>query len=395
MLKIDWSGKTYNYSKKEIKYLSNVIQNSKTFTQGNQQKRFEGNLRKFLKKKTIFSINSAASALELIAILLKIKKGDEIIIPAHTYCASAIPFARNGAKIVWADINKNRIIDIEDIEKKITKKTIAIVIVHLYGFCVNVEKIRKSIDKKIKIIEDCAQAFGSMINGKMAGTMSDYGCFSFHSQKNITTLGEGGAIYVKKKSEANKIPGLRHNGHSNFFYNREKYWLPAMGNLTEDIKESWPFKFTLSEIQCAAGVLGLKKINKYNEIRIIRAKKLISELSNHKELEFTKYFKKKRHVYHLLVAKCVKNKFFTRDDLILRLYSKYKIKCIVQYYPLYNYDLFKKKGFGKTKCINTDDFYNNMISFPFHIHMSNKKFSYMISSIKNCIQDFKLNKKII
>ena len=393
MFKIEWSGKTYNYSKKEINYLSNVIQNSKTFTQGNQQKRFENNLRKFLKKKTVFCINSAASALELIAQLLKIKKGDEVIIPAHTYCASAIPFARNGAKIIWADINNNRVIDIEDIKKKITKKTKAIVIVHLYGFCVDVDKIRNKVDKRIKIIEDCAQAFGSMINGKMAGTMSDYGCFSFHSQKNITTLGEGGAIYVKKKSEAHRIPGLRHNGHSNFLQNRKKYWSPAMGNLTEDLKESWPFKFTLSEIQCAAGVLGLKKINQYNKIRIIRAKKLISKLSNHKELEFTKYFQKKRHVYHLLIAKCLKNKYFTRDDLITRLYEKYKIKCIVQYYPLYKYDLFKKKGFGKAKCKNTDILYDNMISFPFHIHMPNKEFDYMVYSIEKCIQDFKLDKK--
>ena len=166
MNRIEWSGKTYNYSKKEINYISNVIQRSKTFTQGEQQKKFEKDLRKYLKKKTVFSVSSAASALEIIALLLKIKKGDEIIIPAHTYCASAIPFARNGAKIIWADINKDRVIDIDDIQKKITKRTKAIVIVHLYGFCVNVSEIRKKINKKIKIIEDCAQAFGSMINGR-------------------------------------------------------------------------------------------------------------------------------------------------------------------------------------------------------------------------------------
>lgn len=389
MNRIEWSGKTYNYSKKEINYISNVIQRSKTFTQGEQQKKFEKNLRKYLKKKTVFSVSSAASALEIIALLLKIKKGDEIIIPAHTYCASAIPFARNGAKIIWADINKDRVIDIDDIQKKITKRTKAIVIVHLYGFCVNVSEIRKKINKKIKIIEDCAQAFGSMINGKMAGTISDYGCFSFHSQKNITTLGEGGAIYVKSISEANKIPGLRHNGHSNFSSTRKEYWLPAMGNLSEDLKEKWPFKFTLSEIQCAAGILGLKKVNKYNQIRIKRAKLFIDRLSNIQELEFTKHFKKKRHVYHLLVAKCKKNSFFSRDDLIKKLYEKYKIKCIIQYYPLYKYDLFKNKGLGFAKCKNTEEFYNNMISFPFHIHMSDKNFDYMVESVKKCIQDLK------
>ena len=95
--------------------------------------------------------------MEIIAILLKLKKGDEVIIPAHTYCASAISFARNGAKIIWADIDfKTRTIDIEDVKKKITNKTKAIVIVHLYGYAVDVNKFKR-INSKIKIIEDCAQ----------------------------------------------------------------------------------------------------------------------------------------------------------------------------------------------------------------------------------------------
>ena len=114
-------------------------------------------------KKNIYAVSSAAAALELISILLDLKKNDEVIIPAHTYCASAIPFARNGAKIVWADIDLNtRTIDISDVRKKINKRTKAIVIVHLYGFAVDVKSfIKLKKYKNIKIIEDCAQAFWS------------------------------------------------------------------------------------------------------------------------------------------------------------------------------------------------------------------------------------------
>ena len=86
-------------------------------------------------------------------------------------------------------------------------------------------------------------------------------CLIFHSQKNITTLGEGGMIYVKDKKLASKVPGLRHNGHCNFKFRRKNYWLPAMGNLDIDLKNQWPFKFTLSEIQCGAGIVMLKKLD--------------------------------------------------------------------------------------------------------------------------------------
>ena len=271
--------------------------------------------------------------------MLNIKKGDEIIIPAHTYCASAIPFARHGAKIVWVDINENRVIDLSDLKKKITNKTKAVVAVHFFGFCIDVGSIRKIVGKKVKIIEDCAQAFGSQFKGKKAGTTGDYSCYSFHSQKNLTTLGEGGAVFIKSNLESKKVAGLRHNGHSNFKFSRKDYWIPAMGNVDEDLKNFWPYKFTLSEIQCAAGYLGIKKINKYNQIRINRAKKFIKYLSNIKELEFNKFFYSKRHVYHLLVAKCKKNKYFSRDDYIRILYKKYKIMCIVQYYPFYKYGI--------------------------------------------------------
>ena len=123
MYKIDWSGKSYNYSSKDFKILLKKINQSESFTQGKNLKIFEKDLSNYLKKKNIFAVSSAASALEIISLLLNIKKNDEIIIPAHTYCASAIPFAKRGAKIIWADIDlKTKVIDLEDVKKKLQKK---------------------------------------------------------------------------------------------------------------------------------------------------------------------------------------------------------------------------------------------------------------------------------
>ena len=383
-MKIDWSGRSHNYSDKDINYLLKIIKKADPLTQGKYLKEFEFVFSKYIKKKNVFAVSSAASALEIISILLNIKKGDEVIIPAHTYCASAIPFARQGAKIIWSDINFNtRVVDIEDIKKKITSKTKAIVIVHLYGYACDFRKIINFCKKKnIKIVEDCAQSLGAEISGKKVGTLGDFACYSFHAQKNITTLGEGGMLYVQKNGLASKVPGLRHNGHCDFKFKRKNYWLPAMGNLDLDMKSQWPYKFTLSEIQCGAGIIMMQKLDKLNELRIKRAKKFIKSFKKFKELSFNESFVSKRHVYHLLSAYYKPSKKGNRNDLIDNLYKKYSIKCAVQYYPLYKYSLFKKMGLGKHKCKNTEFFFNNMISFPFHVWMPDKQFNYMIASVK-------------
>lgn len=387
-LKINWSGRSHNFTSSEKKYLMNVL-DSDNLTQGVQKNKFEKSLRRYFNRKNIFCTSSAASALEIIATLLNIKKGDEIIIPAHTYCASAIPFVRNGAKIIWADIDfQTRTLSFEDVKKKVTNRTKAIVVVHLYGYAVDVTKF-KNISKKIKIIEDCAQAMGAEINKIKAGVSGDFGCFSFHSQKNITTLGEGGAIYIKSDNLAKKVPGLRHNGHCDFSFKRKRYWYPAMGNLDLDITNQMPYKYTLSEIQCAAGHLLMKRLDQLNLRRIQRAKKFI-EIFHGERLVFNPQFKHKRHVYHLLSAYVIKSRNFNNHILISNLYKKYGIKCAVQYYPLYRYDLFKKIGLSKNNCPVTDNFYDNMISFPFHIWMSENDFDYMISSTRKVLNDLKI-----
>ena len=291
------------------------------------------------------------------------------------------------AKIVWSDINFNtRVVDLADIRSKITSKTKAILIVHLYGYVCDFKDIVSFCRKrKIKIIEDCAQSLGAKINNKKAGTLGDFSCYSFHAQKNITTLGEGGMLYVKDKSLASKVSGLRYNGHCDFKFKRKNYWLPAMGNLDLDIKNAWPYKFTLNEVQCGAGIVMMKKLDKLNQLRVNRAKKFIKSFKDFFELSFNRQFEKRRHVYHLLSAYYKPSKKVNRNNLIRELYKKYSIKCAVQYYPLYKYPLFKKMGFGKHKCPNTEKFFNNMISFPFHIWMTNKQFDYLISSVRKSL----------
>jgi len=395
-MKIDWSGRSHTFSNEDLKYFLKVIKSADPLTQGRYLKEFEENFSKYINNKNVLAVSSAASALEMIASSIGLKKNDEVIIPSHTYCASAIPFARKKAKIIWADINfETRVVDLNDIKKKITKKTKAVVFVHLYGYAIDLKPIENYLRKrKIWIIEDCAQALGAKVNGQKVGNVGDFACFSFHAQKNITTLGEGGMLVFKNSKNKNLLHQMRHNGHCNFKFKRKDYWLPAMGNLDFEIKNEWPFKFTLSEIQCAAGIRMLKKLDSLNTLRIKRAKKFFKEFSNYKELSFNKNFVNYRHVYHLLSAYFKSDhKSVNRDHLIRLLYEKFNIKCAVQYYPLNRYDLFKKNGLHKSRCPNTDKFFDNMISFPFHVWMSDKQFQYLINSTKKALNLLRKQKK--
>ncbi|EMM94831.1 DegT/DnrJ/EryC1/StrS aminotransferase family protein [Leptospira interrogans serovar Zanoni str. LT2156] len=386
--KIKWSGRSIDYTQEEIDTVVEVMKTADPQTQGKYLQQFESDFSNYLDGQPCFGVTNATHALELIADLTGLKSGDEVIIPGHTYCASAIPFGRTGATLVWADTDPETfLISLESIQKLVTNKTKAIVVVHLYGMIIpdilEIAKFAKS--KNILLIEDCAQSLGAVLNGKSCGTFGDFAAFSFHGQKNITTMGEGGILTLKNVSLADKVPGLRHNGHAPFL-NKTDYWKPAMSNVDLDLDGIWPHNFSLTEVQAALGSVLLKRIALLTEERRKRAQKFINSFNEFEELSFQKQNDSKAHSYHLLVAKykAVKNGK-NRDDLISILSKKYKIQVIVQYYPLYRYDLFKKMGYAKAVCPASDDFFDNMISFPFHIWMNENDFDYMIASIKQAL----------
>ena len=386
-LKINWPNRGHEYSKAEINLVSKIMSNSvDSLTQGNYVAEFENDFKNYLGSNNAFSLMSAAHALDISANLIEIKEGDEVIIPAHTYCATALAFARKGAVIKWADIcTKSLTVSLDSISKLITKKTKAIVVVHLYGLiCPEILEIVDLANKKnIFLIEDCAQSLGAKYKGKHCGTFGDIGCFSFHSQKNLTTLGEGGMMVVKNNDLAKHVKGLRLNGHAPYNFDNE-YWLPAMSNVDEDIADVWPIKSSMNEVQGALGSSLIKRMDDLTESRRQLSSKIRTSLKEYKELVFQDIHEKDAHSHHLLPAKCISEKW-NRDDLIKLLFNKFKIKCVIQYYPLNRYDLFVKRGYGFANVPNSDEFYDNMISFPFSLTLSEKDCDYLIKSIISSI----------
>ena len=384
---IPFINRAHKYTSEEIDEVAGVMRNANSLTQGNYLKKFQSKFCKYTNASNAFAVNNGTSAIELSAQLCQFSPGDEVIIPTHTYTSSAYPFLKKGAKIVWSDIDlKTRVVTAETIEKCITSNTKAIVVVHLYGFCADMPKIMQMAKRyNIFVIEDAAQALGTRIENKMAGTFGDFGIVSFHSHKNISTLGEGGMLIVKSNQFAKIIPKLRHNGHCDFEFEKTHYWLPAMGNVDQSELNNeilWPNNFCLGEVECALGIKLLDRIDLINKQKNERAIYFIDEMSEFYNLLFHREASD-RHNYHLLVAQVINGK---RDIMISKM-AKAGVQCIVQYYPLNRYDLYKKLGYGDADCPNSDMFFDNMISFPFHHMMDDDTFTRLIDITKKVLHE--------
>jgi perosamine synthetase len=240
------------------------------------------------------------------------------------------------------------------------------------------------------VIEDAAQAMGATYKGRAAGSIGDFGCFSFHTHKNITTLGEGGMLTVASPVHASLVPGLRHNGMRAYPGERSRYWVPAMGDVDFDIDGLWPYNFCLGEVQCALGTKMLGRLDEINREREGRARRFIGAFKEFPELSFQRPAEGCGHSWHLMAARYDGSLWGrTRDDFIGALAFSVGVRAVVQYCPLYRYPMFQKAGFGIANCPQTDLFYDNMVSFPFQQWMPEEQFNRMIVLVKETLNQMR------
>lgn len=387
--RVPWSGRGIDYSDEEIATVVEAMKHADPMTQGKRQLEFQSAFSTKFQAPHCFAVATATAALELSAILCRLKAGDEVILPGHTFAATAIPFGRTGAKLVWADIDpKSRNISAETIAPLVTPRTRVIVVVHLYGLAADMDPILKLANEhKLLVVEDAAQVVGGTYKGKYLGSLGDFGCFSFHSHKNITTLGEGGVLTVRDEALAQLVPGLRHNGWCAFPPGRKDYWVPAMSNCDFSLPGVWPYNFCIGEVQCALGTKMLERIDAINQERRRRALAIIEQLQDFPELSFQKYPDYCEHVYHLLTAQLLSSpgSESRRDEFIRMLAYEYGVEAVVQYCPLYRYPMFQKAGFGEASCPNTDLYFDNMVSFPFTLNLKQDQLDYMVDAIRKTL----------
>jgi dTDP-4-amino-4,6-dideoxygalactose transaminase len=386
---VDFSGRALDYTEEEIAVVLEALRSANPLTQGQYQNKFQEKFRAFNGVPYAFAMMNGTAALEVAAQLCLLNPGDEVVCPSHTFTSSAYPFAKRGGALVWADIDPaTRVVTAETIEKVLTPRTRVIVVVHLYGYVADMPAILKlARSRGILVVEDACQAIGAELGGVMAGNFADFGIFSFHSHKNLTTLGEGGMLTVREQQYAELIPLLRHNGHCAFPFERRDYWQPAMGNVdlpALDGRMLWPNNYCLGEVECALGAKQLDRVKEINTQKRARALRFMDALADFPELEFLRE-DSTRHNYHLLAAR-MRGSVEQRDDFIRRMYNEKGVKCVVQYCPLDRYDFYRKLGFGKADCPNADDFYDHMISFPFQHNLAEEDFRLMLDATRDVLK---------
>jgi dTDP-4-amino-4,6-dideoxygalactose transaminase len=225
-------------------------------------------------------------------------------------------------------------------------------------------------ERDIRVVEDCAQAPGARYKGRRVGALGDFGCFSFHTQKNMTTLGEGGMLVVRDEETATVVRKLRWMGNWPFEGERKRYWEPSMGNVVSAMEGEWPYNFCLSEFNAAVGRVELGRLDEVTANRQRQAKVLMDGLADVEELSFQTVGPGCEHVYHMMPMKYDGSKSGkTRSDLLELMYGEYRVKCYVHYMPLYRFDLFRDMGCGDANCPVTDEYYDSMYGYPWWTDM--------------------------
>jgi dTDP-4-amino-4,6-dideoxygalactose transaminase len=332
-------------------------------------------LRDNINCKEALLVHSCTAALEMCAILLNIKKGDEVIMPSYTFVSTANAFVMRGGRPVFVDIDPTTCnIDSSKIEQAITKKTKAIVAVHYAGVSCDMDPIVAIARKyKLYIIEDAAQAILSSYKGKPLGSIGDLATLSFHETKNIH-CGEGGALIINNPKFIKRAKIIRDKGTNRDLFNQnmvKKYTWVDYGS-----------SYGLSEINAAFLYSQLKQAKKITKKRLSIFKlyhKLLESLEIKKLITrptIPIYAKANGHMYYILIKN---NK---RDKLIKYLQQK-KIHTVFHYIPLHSSPFGKLKAITRSTMHNTNIISKNLLRLPMHNKLQNNQIKKIYKEILN------------
>ena len=322
---------------------------------------FEKLASSFVKSKYAVAVNSGTAALQAALYALDIKKGDEVLIPSFTFVATANAVISTGAKPVFVDILKdNYTIDPKDIEKKISKKTKAIIPVHLYGNVAFLDQILEIAKKhNIRIIEDSAQSLGSTFKGKHTGTFSDLGCFSMYPAK-VMTAGEGGFIVTNSKKLHEKLLMIRNHGMLHGYDTR-----------------IFGLNLRLPEISAAIAKVQMKKLPKFLNLRKKNAN-LLSQLISDLNIKIPQERKNESVNWYLYTISSSK-----RNKILEKLNSKGIGAAAYYPIPVHKTPFYKQK----IKLPRTDWAASNVLSLPIHPKVTSKNVEYIAKSLHDVLNE--------
>ncbi len=331
------------------------------FTLGKPLLQFEKKFARLIGSKYAVGVNSGTDAIKLSLKCLNIKPNDEIITAANTFVATVGAITELGAKPVFVDCDDTFCMNVDQLKKKITKKTKAIVPVHFTGYMTDMRKLLKISKKyKIPIVEDACQSILGEISGKKAGTWGSFGAFSLHPLKNINVWSDGGIITTSNPKFYKKLILLRNHGLSN-----------------RDTVKINGYNSRLDTFQAVVGNWLLPKAKKIANQRIKNASYLDKNLSKIKEISIPPRPKNYKIVYHLYIV------FAKNRDQLLKHCHKNGIEAKVHYpKPMYLQESLKYLKHKRGDFPITDGHTKKIITFPCDQHLKKNQLDYIIKTVQ-------------
>lgn len=350
----------------ELVYIADAHSKGQLAGDGEYTKRCQHLLEQQLQIPKVLLTHSCTAALEMAALLIDIKPGDEVIMPSYTFVSTANAFVLRGAKIVFVDIDaETKNIDAALIQEKITDHTRAIVAVHYAGVTCDMKSLGKICNREnLFLIEDAAQAIYAKYDNKYAGTFGDLGCLSFHETKNIIS-GEGGALLINNKQLIERAEIIREKGT-----NRSKF---LRGQID---KYSWVdigSSFLPGELTAAFLLAQLEEKDKIISARMAVWDKYYSSLKNYqsKEIKIMSSPLDRQHNGHMFYISM--DSMMTRDKFIDYM-NKSNIQCVFHYVPLHNSQFFRSQNdYIDQNLPVTESTSKKLVRLPFWTHLPIEK----------------------
>jgi len=373
-------------------------------TMGPQVAIFQKEFAEVFRVKHALTTTSCTTAMHVATQVFGIREGDEVITTPNTFIATSLVVLKEGAKPVYADIDPRTFnIDPGQIEDKITSRTKAIYVVHYGGQMCDMDPIMDIARRhNLYVMEDCAHAHGAFYKGRPAGSIGDIGCFSFHSLKNMTTLGEGGMITTNNDAFCDVINRMRVMSITNWPPNQTQfefggiqmekkeldYWIPSHFNVIED-NGKWGNNYRMNEAQAAVGRVQLRKLKMMVEKRRKNSHYLTEGLKGIRGITPVYEDPNCYSSFHLYTL-CIEEEELgaSRNEFLRVLYQEEGIQGIQHYQPTYHLTGVKEKyNYPDKLCPNAEKFfYARETNLPMGPRLTKEELDMMIEGIRNAAE---------
>ena len=370
-------------------------------TTGPRTKQLEKNLAEFCHTDKVVCLNSATAAEELNLRILGIGEGDEVLVPAYTYTATASAAIHVGATVRFIDSQKNSCeMDYDQMEEAITEKTKAVIPVDLGGIPCDYDRIYKAVENKrhlfcpsnkiekaigrVAVVADCAHSLGAEKQGKMAGGLADFSSFSFHAVKNFTTAEGGAATWRDIEGISNEDLYKQYQLYSLHGQSKDALAKTQLGAWEYDIIAPW-YKCNMTDIMAA---IGLKQLERYPGL-LARRREIIERYDQACEeagiLHMTHYGEDFSSSGHLYLARIPGIGHEERCEIITKM-AEMGVACNVHYKPLPMMTAYKNMGWNIKDFPNAYDYYHNLITLPLHTKLTNEDIEYVCQCFRQCVK---------